>query len=355
MRYIISGTAFLLIPMIVRGIIEYIKQPEQKEKGEVYLPPFFAMLGAVSSAIFLIPSVLTVFLMKSWGVSVLLLLLSALAATLVIASVNCRISYDQDGFVHKSFFGITRKFTYDQVTAIKENMHETIVYVGKKRLMLDEFAIGADVFMKLVKKKYRTMHDGRSIPKISKAKHDIFKGNVQDTGGFLFAYISVGVMVAGFLIFVVYTTYIPRTPNNTIERSLSFMTYEKSKEEIILTTGDHQIFKISFVDEQFDENKIQAICDGETLVTTYSLEVTPKEEQSYHSLKAVKYQNDYILTFDETNRMCRQGNRLLVGIAVTMFILWGTIVVFSIIIGRNPQKFSEEVIGLFFKDGYVRR
>ena len=94
--------------------------------------------------------------------SVVLLFFSSLGATLIIAFANCRISYDEDGFVAKNFFGVKRKFTYDQVTAIKENMHEDYIYVGKRRVMIDEFSVGGKEFIAYVKKRYRTLHNGQA-------------------------------------------------------------------------------------------------------------------------------------------------------------------------------------------------
>ena len=51
-------------------------------------------------------------------------------------------------------------------------MHEKYIYVGKRRVIVDEFSVGGDDFIKLVKKKYRTLHDGQSLPKIYKTKYD---------------------------------------------------------------------------------------------------------------------------------------------------------------------------------------
>ena len=74
--------------------------------------------------------------------------------SLIVGFINCRISYDEDGFVSKNFLGIKRKFTYDQVTAIKENLRESYIYMGDRRVMVDQLAVGGDEFIKLVKKKY---------------------------------------------------------------------------------------------------------------------------------------------------------------------------------------------------------
>lgn len=354
MRYIVQGLTFLLIPIIVNGVLGYLREPKQAEDGKVYLPKFFAIFGAIASAIFLIPTVITVFLDEPLWVPILFLMLSSLGAIFIIAFVNCRISYDQDGFIHKSFFGIKRKFTYEQVTAIKENTHETFLYVGRRRLMVDELSIGGYYFIALVKKKYRTIHNGKSLPKIYKTKHDIFNGHIQDTGVFLAFYVLGGAFAVAFLIFVAYYTYAPSTPNNTIEESIIFVSYEQSEEEIILTSSDNQIYKIRFIDEQFNANGIPTLCDGTTVVTIYSTEVTPKYEESYYSIKAIKYNDNYFLSFDETNRLYRQEYVLLVIIVAVMCLAWGAFVIFSIIVGRNPKRFSKRVIRWFFKDGYVK-
>ena len=35
-------------------------------------------------------------------------------------------------------------------------------------------------------------------------------------------------------------------------------------------------------------------------------------------------------------------------------LIWGVYVFFSVKVGQNPKKYSKRVIGLFFKDGYVK-
>lgn len=159
MKYVISGLTLLLIYIVVNGILGYLKQPKQAENGKVHFPKFFIILGMITFVAFLIPTVITAFLDIPLLVPVIFLLFSLLGMSLIVAFINCRISYDQNGFVHKSFFGIKRQFTYDQVTAIKENAHEKYIYVGKKRLMVDELLIGGNDFIKFVKKEYRALRE----------------------------------------------------------------------------------------------------------------------------------------------------------------------------------------------------
>ena len=138
MEHIIRILTFALIPIIVNGVFVFLRQPKAAEKGKVYLPKFFAILGAITSSIFLVPAIITAFSDEDVWVPICFLAFSLLGVTLIIAFMNCRISYNDDKFVVKTFFGIKRKWSYDQVTAIKENMHETYIYMGKRRVMVDE-------------------------------------------------------------------------------------------------------------------------------------------------------------------------------------------------------------------------
>lgn len=355
MDHIIRALTFLLISVFVNSILGYLRQPKKAKDGMVFLPKLLAIFGIVTSGIFLIPAIITAFLGEQLWVPILFLFLSSLGAILIIAFINCRITYDEEGFVAKNFFGKKRKFTYDQVTAIKENMHENYIYMGKHRVMVDEFSIGGADFMKHVKKKYRIANEGLSLPKIYKTKHDIFNGNVNDVGGFLFAYILVGVIVIGLLGFSIYFAYFtPSTADNTIEQSVCFVSCDADEDEVVLTSADKQIYIIRFTDEQFDTTNIQAICDGKTAVITYSTEVTPDDGAPYYSVKAILFNGAYLLSFDETNQLHRQEYTMLVVFALGMGLVWGAVVVCSIIVGRNPQKFSKRFVRLFFKDGYIK-
>lgn len=355
MRYIIRGLTFLLIPILVNGILGLMRKPQQAEKGKVYLHKYLAIIGTVGSAVCLIPAIITVFLDEPLWIPVVFLALAFLGASLLIGFMNCRISYDEEGFVAKNFLGIKRKFTYDQVTAIKENLRESYIYMGERRVMIDEFAIGGEEFIKLVKKKYRTMHGGESLPTIRKTKYDLFNGNVTDAGSVLFAYILVAVLLIGFTVFVVvYTYFLPSTTSNTIEHTVSFVSCSANEDEVVLTSADKQVYVIRFIDEQFNVGDIQAICDGKTVVTTYSTEVTPDNADDYYSLKAIVHNGRYLLRFEETNKFHSQEYWPLIILAAGMLLVWVGYVAGSVVVARNPRKFSKRFVQFFFKDGSIK-
>lgn len=353
MEYIIRALTFALIPIIVNGVFAFLRKPKEAEKGKVHLPKFFAILGTITSTLFLVPAIITAFSDEDIWVSVLFLVFSLLGVTLIIAFVNCRISYDEDGFVAKTFVGIKRRVSYDQVTAIKENMHETYIYVGKRRVMVDEFSIGGKDFINLVKKKHKTLHNGQSLPRITKTKNDIFNRHVNDVAGFYAAYIIIFVVLIGMIILLTCYTFIPSSVNNTIEQTVIFNSCEIVKDEIVLTATDNQIYKITFDVEQINIQEIKSICNGESEVTTYSKEVTPDDEEDYYSVKAIINNDNYLLSFEETNRLNRREGLSVIGLFLFMLLVWVAYIVVSIVVGRNPQKFSKKVVKMFFKDGYI--
>ncbi len=153
---------------LYRRLQQRLLQPAQAELGKVYLPKPLAYVGVLDSALFLVIAAEAFISNAPLWTIIVFLLLSLLGIILIIAFVNCRISYDQDGFIHKSFFGIKRKFTYEQVTAIKENTNEIFLYIGNKKVMVDKLSAGGDDFLNLVRQKYQALHNGQTLPKIHK-------------------------------------------------------------------------------------------------------------------------------------------------------------------------------------------
>lgn len=355
MRHIISGLTLMLIPVIVNGLLACLRQPRQAERGKVYLPKFLAVIGLISSTIFLILTMITAFSGEALWIPIGFFLMSLLGMSLVVAFVNCRISYDEERFVAKSFLGIKREFTYDQVTAIKEGLHEDYIYIGKRRVMIDEISIGGVDFIILVKRKYRATHNGQSLPQIYKTKHDLFNGNVQDAGAFLLAFILITAISVGFLILlIVYTYFSPDTPENTVERDVCFVSCDVSADEIVLTSTDRQHYIIQFIDEPFDAEAIQGICDGNTLVTAYFIEHTPDDAEAWYSVKAIMREDTYLLSFEETNHLRTQEYQPIVIFLGGLCLIWVVYMVFNIYVGRNPRKFSKRFVLLFFKDGHIK-
>lgn len=339
---------------ILHGVFDSLnKSSKHSENRKVYLPKLILIIGIIVSAVLLIPA-LAIFLVDGAILEAIgFFAFSLLGDVLIVAYLNCRISYDEEGFLYKSFFGIKRRFTYDQVTALRTNSYERYLYVGKKRLMIDNFAVGGDEFISFVKKKYRTLHDGQALPKIKKAKHDIFNGNVKDAGGFIFVYIFVSLVFLILLSIIVYIVYFnTASASNTDKHTVTFVSYQKNSKDIIFKSDDDRIYKIKNWDRLMYQEDADLLCDGRTK-TVYSTLISPDEQEPYNSIKAIEYKGEFILSFDETNRAYREENQAAVIIVAVICLVWCVVVAVSINVGRHPHKYSKWFVRLFFKDGYI--
>ena len=338
---------------LIQAIIERLYLPKKAEKGKVYLPKSIAMIGAVSAVLFLIPTLITAFSDEPIWIPIAFLCFSLLGASLIVAFINCRIYYDEKSFVSKNFLGIKRRYTYDQITGIRENIHESYLYVGKRKVMVDGMAIGSLEFLSFVRKQYRKCHNGKYPPVIRK-NNDIFRGNVAEPAGFIFAFILMGLFIVGFGIFMAWMIFCPFSANNTLQKQVAFTEYERQEEALVLTTADRQIYKIEFKDQAFDDAEIRALCDGKTQVTVHYKEIKPEDEADYGSVKALIRDGKELLRFEETSRWQREEMWPLIFFPIGFAVFWGSLVAATIIVGRNPHKFKPWVIRLFFKDGYIR-
>ena len=321
-------------------------------KGRVHLPNFFAILGSAVFFVFVIPAIITILSGEPLWVPILFFLFSLVGLSFVIGFINCRISYDDNGFTVKNFFGVKRCFSYDQITATRENVHDIRIYIGKKKVLVDLFSVGGIDFITFAHKKYRTLFRGHAIPKIEKDKNDIFNGNVLDTTGFLIAYIAVSIAILAFAVLLIFHIFTPASVENTIEEQVVFTSFVY-EEDLTLVSSDGIFYRTDLWNGSHDPSEITSLCDDKTEVTVYFVEATDKNDNSYNRIKALYHKNDPLITFEETNKLWVRTQGPILLIPIIAGILWAGYIAASIVVGRNPQKYGHKVVRLFFKDGYV--
>ncbi len=343
-----------LVAAAVSGVLGILSCPRTAKKGEVRLSRFLMVLGIAAAAFFLVPAIITLFSGEQLWVSLLFLGFALLGGVLIIAFINCRISYDEEGFVAKKFFGTNIKATYEQVGGIKENLHETYIYVGKRRFMVDEFSVGGKEFINLVKRKYMTSHDGEFLPKIQNSKTDIFKGNLNNPTEFLVIYILFTVLFLGLLIGIFCLTCMPENENNTQEQTLCLLSCEVEEEDVVLLSEAGETYKLPLAAVRSNIGDIIELCSKGAVVTAYSTKISPDDGREYYSVKALKYEGEYLVSFKETNKVDSKEGRIAVAVIFVLFLMWVINVILSVAIARNPHRYSKKFIRFFFKDGYIK-
>lgn len=353
MEYIARFFTIALIPIIVGGVLAFLRRPKKLLDGEVFLPTSVFVLGVIAAALFTIVAAFLAFVSGEVAVSIVFLLFSLLGIILMVACINCRIKYNEDGFVSKSFFGVETHYTYDELTSIREGVNDTILYVGEKRVTVETMAVGSREFIAFAKKKYRTLKDGRPLPKSKKDKKDIFCGNVKDPEGFIVAFVLIGVLVVIACVVVPWFIFFnPSDIDNTERQEVVFESMETKESGFELVSADGGKYRILYVGEGFEEEMIRSLCDGETKTVVYTNFIEPDDEDEYFEVRAVEHKEKRILDFEQTNRWYTDNNWYFIFVPIVLLLLYAGLVVGTIVVGRNPKKYKKYV-HLFFKDGYV--
>ena len=200
---------------------------------------------------------------------------------------------------------------------------------------------------------YRLLHDGQELPSPQKSKRDIFKGNVEFTGAHVGNYILGGVVFLGILAFSLWISFFSKhDETNTLREELCFTSCAASETTVFLELPDQPAYRIR-IDETVDVAAIAAKCDGQTPLTVYSEDVHPRRSEPFHRVYALFCDGEELLSFEESDRLHGKAFRPFTLVVGVLTLLWGLFVIFSIIVGRNPQKFSQKTWNFFFDNKYI--
>lgn len=176
------------------------KKKSISKNGEVFISPIALLIGIVCvivSSIFVIISIVQ----KSYGIAIGFGIFVLLGLILIIAFINCRIYYEPNQFTYKNFFGVKRIYKYNEITGIKYGTSDTIIYVGKKKILVDSMADSKD-FLRLVNSKTRNNKNFNSV------KEKLFNDNVHNPWEFIFGY-SIAPIFAIALMLIINISYKP--------------------------------------------------------------------------------------------------------------------------------------------------
>ncbi len=338
---------------IFASIAACFLRPRQEKSGEVALPFFLFVIGLVVSAVLMIPAVILAVIDEEPALTCFFLGCSLIGILLMMAHLNCRIFYDGQGFTVKNLFGLKKSYTYDQITGISGGSKDQHLHIGKKRILLDEIAVGRAEFLAFARKRCRALWNGRAIPQLTKSRWDLFNGHIENPGEFLFIYGLLTLFFLGYMIVAFIFILKPMTPEDTVSKQVIFVSCESQVEELLLHDGSETVYKMRHAPEALPLEKLSAICDGKTVIDIYVKEITPDEGAPYLSVEAIYENGNGIWSFEDNNALNRKESVPLLWTIFGLNAIWLLFVVISIIVGRNPHKYRR-VIYLFFKPSYVR-
>lgn len=358
MIYAIFAACVLLAVLFIVDVIVAINDRRRSDRGRVYLPSIFAFIGAICGGFSIAFTVWAALSEESPWVALCFLGFVLLCGVVSMAHLNCRVTYDDDSFTHRNFLGFKRTFAYTDITGIRErpSLSDSLLYVGRRRVVLETLAVGGMEFEGHLRKRYRSLHGGRTIPVI-KAKHgDPFNGHVEGGAGIIFAYCLMSVVCVGMLTAcVVITWFAPPTPEKSVVTEVVFERVHEQGNTLYLRSADGLKHELRDMDDGVDREAIKALCDGKTVVTVYGSKQHEGEDgqEPFRVIYALAVGDTYLVDFEDAARLHVRGYWPIVALFASFTLIWGVFVFFSFRVGRHPERYSKKVIKIFFKEGTV--
>ena len=103
----------------------------------------------------------------------------------MLGYLNCYVRYEENGFLHKTLWGVKREYCLGDITAMAKGIHKSTdrfdikLYVGRHVIRLDSMCESRANFIAAVTA-YRKKHGMGAIPSVKNAKErrDPFHHNI---------------------------------------------------------------------------------------------------------------------------------------------------------------------------------
>ena len=351
------GTVALILSAVfgiffIYGLIYTIVQPRESGKGTVRHPKAYAYIGSICGLLFLIPAVICAFKTNDEVyASIGFLAFDLLALVLVLAYMSSRITYDEYTFTYTDILGRNFRYDYSEIESLDENSMDVVLRVGKKKISVDMMSRGFADFLRTANKGYRRHHK-RGIPPPDREK-DLFHGNIRGTDELILGYSIGTVVIIGVVIFLMVMPFIKYDESSTTLRETTLLTYRYDDNDIFFTASDGYEYELRNYDGSTDVEAIIALCGSDEQLYIYCRKVNPKHGDDYYNMNAIKVGDEFVLTFDETNRLEQNSNMFGIPFAIGFLIYWIVTVIMTVVVGRNPRKYKK-LAPLFFKKSQIR-
>ncbi len=345
MDIFVKCLSFALTSLFLGWLSAYVQKQGKAAENTVSLHKTVRVIGVVCVVFFMLLTVVMMLTADSIWALFIFLFFVLLGAILILAGVNWRVTYDEEGFTFRNAIGRQRRYSYRDVTGICGTNQNITLYMDSRKINFDEMAVGKYEFLNRVALEYQKIHHGQDLPR---AKKDIFRGNVPNPGVYVFLYGLFFVMLLCFTVAIA----IEANQKPTMETAVvSFSSVDEIERDMRLyKDGDSRYYKIPEYESvlQDPDSFISACKSGERFTVSY------ESCKNYCFLHAITGEDGTVYLTEADIQAYHKAGRILscsslaVGYIICIFFAAGTFCV-----GRHPEKFSKKVVHLFFKEGYI--
>ncbi|MBR7162520.1 MAG: hypothetical protein IKD35_00945 [Clostridia bacterium] len=309
--------------------------------------------GIIGSILFLPITFLCIYLKGAifYFLAGLFALLTLVGVVCIIAYANYKIEFDDNQFTYRSWFGRKHTLRFDDITACSKLKKDVTFYAGKIAIKVYDHAINAKKFKKVAKKHYSLNHDGSDMP--TTIKKDIFNNHVEQPEGILIVFGFILVVMIGFTI-AIGIDGAPQKITAFEEKTIIAESYEVDKNHIILF--DENGYEYWIADDEDLHNKktfLRKVEEKQELKLSVAL--VERYGDSHYTVSNIVVDNDNYMSFETWYTSNQKSNIIFVGVFLGMDLFFLAIFCFIIYVGRNPNKFSDNTLHMFFARGTIHR
>lgn len=343
MLFVACAAAAVHVLLCVACLIAAARRKNWVNENVVHLPFFMVAIVMVCATILTVPTVVCAvdgdWMFALFGVVVLL------SICMMTAYLNCVIRYDDEGFVARNFFGIKRSCSYGEVDCVRGRRDRKIWFNGYC-VTIDEICLGADEFMDALHKGHRKV-TGRHVPAF-KPKWDPMNGHMEHPWGYFILWVVMGLFCASFPVLVLYSMTAEPDPSEISVRSVEFCRYSVDYESLMLyAAGEERPYEIA---NYKDYGEIlpspEVLCSG----GKYSVGVQGDSRcvSSLTDADGFRY-----ITLESERQVYRDNQRPIAWVISIASVVGVFFCYMGIAVARHPERYSEFVRRLFYKDGYL--
>jgi len=165
---IILAVFLLLAVFFMRGAISLAEIKKQSYDRVLILGKYVLLSGLSAFALFAVVTPIVIFRKESIWLVFGYALFCLLGLLLIIAWQNCRIFYNHKGdtFTVLRLSGKAETYSYGDITEMtgfSGTGGDVRIYAGGKMILIDTAHESRKKFIKLVRRKYKELHDGQTL------------------------------------------------------------------------------------------------------------------------------------------------------------------------------------------------